>query len=142
MFLRLKMWLFKAVFASCIALAMSSTVQAGMHDHHNHSQISPFEKVKVMKPLHCLLKMHQHFQGNDCPHHNKGFKRKGLELRSDCGPDSDSAKASSSSFLKNLSGLSLSLNFENVSSSWNVFQKEINQLQNLPRSIDHPPHIS
>lgn len=118
------------IFAASIAQAESL--------HHHHA-MSPFDKIQKSQPLHCFLSMHQHSLNTPCPHKERG--NAGQMLRSDCGASAGTANTPGLSLAKDLSkdinhdGFFPSQSYSRIKSPLDI------QVQNHPRSIDHPPQL-
>jgi hypothetical protein len=140
---RLKIKFLQAILLVCAVLLLASVTQAGT-SHHHHSEEpsveSPFDKVNKGKPLHCILNMHQHFQNIPCPHQDE--KAQNSELRSDCGTNSGSANSSSSSSTSDLLKKMTDVVIIPGLLASKIGLLTDNDLQSLPRAIDHPPQLA
>ena len=76
----------------------ASLAQAGS-SHHHHA-VSPFDKIQKIRPLHCVLKMHQHLLNTPCPHKDQNEKNAGEVIRSECGSSTGTANSPGSSRAK------------------------------------------
>ena len=140
---RLKIRFFQILLLICMVLSLASIAQAGSSmEHHHHGTItSPFDKVDVEKPLHCILNRHLHGQSAYCPHQNQAGKAGYTELRPDCETHSGSANFSTS-ISKDLSKKITSYYFTPSLFSWEIVLLADKEHENLPRSIDHPPQLT
>ena len=117
----------------------ASLAQAGYSHHHHADAVSPFDKIREIKPLHCVLKMHQHLLNTPCPHKDQVEKNSGQLIRSECGSSAGTSNSSTSSIAKNL--------FKDINQDGYFSLQFYSKLkspstiltQNYPRSIDHPP---
>ncbi len=139
---RLKTRCFQVLFLVTVALLWASLAYAGPSHHHHHADVvSPFDKLDSVKPLHCVLNMHQHTHNKPCPHKVHGEAKDYYEFRADCGSHKDSANSSSSSlgfdfYKDNKQVVLIPIQLSEKLESFVYFEK-----QNLPRSIDHPPQL-
>lgn len=127
----------------CLLASVAHAETVIKHSHHSKAGVdSPFDSSLKAKPLHCILKLHQHEKSGFCPHHNRSGNNDHAEFRSDCGPQSGSANSSSASFAKKLSQSSTGSNVAPF-----LFSSRINTTlafdsSRLPRSVDRPPQLS
>lgn len=139
---RFKFSLFRLILLVCVLL-LSSMAQAGSSFYHNHDQsdvVSPFNKTNKEKPVHCILKTHQH--NIVCPHHSEGGKSEQQEFRSDCKPKSGSANSPSASSIKDLSNKPTYASGIPNLFTWERVVLAYKEQNKLSRSIDHPPRFS
>jgi hypothetical protein len=119
----------------------ASLAQAGSSHHHHADVVSPFDKIQKIKPLHCVLNMHQHLLNTPCPHKDQNEKNAGQVIRSECGSSTGTANSSASSIAKNLfkdinqDGFFSLQFYSRIKPPSDIFSR------NYPRSIDHPPQF-
>ena len=136
---RPKIRIFQAFFMLGAFFFLASVAQAGSSHHHHADAVSPFDKIQEIKPLHCVLKMHQHLLNTPCPHKDQVEKNSGQLIRSECGSSAGTSNSSTSSTAKNLfkdinqDGYFPLQFYSKLKSPSNI------PTQNYPRSIDHPP---
>ena len=125
----------------CVVFFSASLAQAGSLHHHHADVVSPFDKIQKIRPLHCVLKMHQHLLNTPCPHKDQNEKNGGEVIRSECGSSTGTANSSASSRAKSL--------FNDINQDcffplqfYSIIKRHTDTLsQNYPRSIDHPPQF-
>ena len=124
-----------------VVIFAASAAQAGSSHHHHADAVSPFDKIQIIKPLHCVLNMHQHLLNTPCPHKDQNEKNTGQVIRSECGSSTGTANSSTSSVANNLfkdicqDGFIPLQFYSRVKSPLDIMS------QNYPRSIDHPPQF-
>ena len=119
----------------------ASAAQAGSSHHHHADAVSPFDEIQIIKPLHCVLNMHQHLLNTPCPHKDQNEKNAGQVIRSECGSSTGTANSAGSSRAKNL--------FKDINQDGFFSLQFYSRIklhsdilsQNYPRSIDHPPQF-
>ena len=124
-----------------VVIFAASVAQAGSMHHHHADMVSPFDKVKDIKPLHCVLNMHQHLLNAPCPHKDRGGKNAGEMIRSECGSSTGTADASAPSLAKNLFKDTTQDVFFPLQYYSRIKPHLDILIQNYPRSIDHPPQF-
>lgn len=138
---RPKIRIFQAFLMLGAFFFLASVAQAGSSHHHHADAVSPFDKIQKIKPLHCVLNMHQHLLNTPCPHKDRSGKKAEQVIRSECGSSSGTANASGASIAKNLfkdinhDGFFPLQFYTRIKPPTNILS------QNYPRSIDHPPQL-
>ncbi len=138
---RSKIRIFQALLMFGIIFFAVSVAQAGSSHHHHANSVSPFDKVQKLKPLHCVLNMHQHLLNSPCPHKDRDGKNAGQVIRTECGSSSGTANASGSSFVKDLFKGTNHAGFFPLQFYSRIKPPSVNPSHNQPRSIDHPPQL-
>ena len=138
---RSKIRFIQAIFILGVVIFAASLAQAGTMHHHPAEMVSPFDKIQNIKPLHCVLNMHQHLLNTPCPHKDRGGKAAGEMISSECGSSTGTANASGSSFAKDIYKDISHCSF--LSPHYYSRIKPPSDLlnQKLPRPIDHPPQL-
>jgi len=124
-------------------LCFASFAQASQH-HHSHKRtkiVSPFDKVSLNKPLHCLLNSHLHKANQECPHKaNHSKKSMATELRADCG--SNPVNSDGISFGNDLPQYIKNEEFVHHLVSLVLIPLKIEKTRLFPHFIERPPQLS
>jgi hypothetical protein len=139
-----KIRVFQLFLLVCMVFFMASVAQAGPSHHHhgNADVVSPFDKKDTGKPLHCLLNLHLQNGKAPCPHENRDGKNNSYELRPDCGTHSGPANSANNSIAKDLSKITSHNSVSPTLFSWQIEFLPDENLQKLPRYIEHPPQLT
>ena len=133
--------IFQILLMLCAFFFMASVAQAGTSHHHHADAVSPFDKIQEIKPLHCVLKMHQHLLNTPCPHKDQNEKNAGQVIRSECGSSTGTANSPGSSRAKILFNDTNQDGFFPLQFYSRIKIHTDTKSQNYPRSIDHPPQF-
>jgi hypothetical protein len=139
---RPKIRIFQALLVLGAIFFTASMAQAGSSHQHHADAVSPFDKVNMEKPLHCILNMHEHFQNIPCTHQSRGDKSDFQEFRPDCGTHSGSPASSSPLVAKDLFKNLMHEDFMLLQISSKLEHSSGYKKQNHSRSIDHPPQLA
>ena len=139
----MKFLVLQGVLVLATVLCIMSFAQASQshHSHHQAKIVSPFDKVSLNQPLHCLLNSHLHKVNQECPHKaNHSKKSMATELRAECG--SNPVNSDGISFGNDLPQYIKNEEFVHHLVSLALIPLKIEKTRLFPHSIERPPQLS